>query len=210
MRRRPGLCEDTRRPVFNMLKPFSFAAALALGTAAQAAPEEFALDPGHTFPVFEVRHLGIATQRGRFNRTTGKVMLDRDTGAASVELRIDARSVNTGNEELDQMLRNQYYFNVAAFPEITYTAGNFTLKEGEPSTIDGQLTFLGVTRPVQLKVLGFKCTRLPVIVTLRCGGDLTATFKRSDFGLTTMAGFVSDEVALVIQAEAVRQVPAER
>jgi polyisoprenoid-binding protein YceI len=194
-----------------MLKQLSFfVVACALSGTARAAPEEFALDPGHTFPVFEVRHLGITTQRGRFNRTTGKVMLDRDTGAAAVELRIDARSVDTGNEELDQMLRNQYYFNVAAYPEITYAAASFTLREGEPSTIDGHLTFLGVTKPVPLKVLGFKCTRLPAIVVLRCGADLSATFKRSDFGLTTMAGFVSDEVTLVIQAEAVRQAPAER
>lgn len=211
MRRRPALCEDTQRPAPNMLKLLAFAiAGLALSAAARAAPEEFVLDPGHTFPVFEVRHLGIATQRGRFNRTTGKIKLDPDTGAASAALRIDARSVDTGNEELDRMLRNQYYFNVAEFPEIAYAAADFTLKEGEPSTVDGQLTFLGVTKPVQLKVLGFKCTRLPTIVTLRCGADLTATFKRSDFGLTTMAGFVSDEVTLVIQAEAVRQAPAER
>ena len=191
-----------------MLRAIAFAAALGAAAGALAAPEEFTLDPGHTFPVFEVRHLGISTQRGRFSRTTGRILLDRDTGAASAEIRIDARSVDTGNEELDRMLRNQYYFNVAEFPEITYAAKSFVLAEGQPGTIDGQLTFLGVTKPVPLTVLGYKCTRLPTIVTLRCGVDLAGTFRRSDFGLTTMAGFVSDEVTLVIQAEAVREVPA--
>jgi polyisoprenoid-binding protein YceI len=76
--------------------------------------------------------------------------------------------------------------------------------EGKPSSLDGQLHFLGVLKPVQLKVLNYKCTRLPSLVSLRCGVDLTTTFRRSDFGMMTMLGFVSDDVTMNIQAEAER------
>ena len=178
----------------------------AISATVNAAPEEFVLDSDHTFPTFEVRHLGIATQRGRFNRTAGKIFLDLDAAAATVDINIDARSATTGSNALDKLLHGRDYFAVDTHPSIVYTASNASLAEGRQSTIDGQLTFLGVTRPVQLKVINYACTRRP-LGTLRCGADMTATFRRSDFGMTTMLSFVSDEVTVLIQAEAVRAAP---
>ena len=194
------------------MRPILYKSAIAaavcalLDTAgiACAEPEEMAIDPGHTFPTFEVGHLGIATQRGRFNRTAGTITLDRTTGSVSGDIKIDARSVETGNDVLDTLLRGRYYFNVDDYPEIWFRITNGTLVEGKPSSLDGQLHFLGVLKPVQLKVLNYKCTRLPSLVSLRCGVDLTTTFRRSDFGMMTMLGFVSDDVTMNIQAEAER------
>jgi len=170
---------------------------------ASAAPEEFTIDPGHTFPTFEVRHLNVATQRGRFNRSQGKVTLDPQGGAGTVEIRIAATSVDTGNDELDRLLRGKYYFNVEEYPEIIYKSTGMLFSDGKPVLIQGQLSFLGQTRPVDLKVLNFGCSRLPFLGQ-RCGADLAASFRRADFGMTAMQGFVGDEVTLLIQAEAVK------
>lgn len=184
-----------------MLKTTAFAL-LAFAGGAFAAPQEMLLDTDHTSPMFEVRHLGISTQRGRFNRTTGKVLLDLDAKTATVEISIDARSLTTGSDALDKLLRGKDYFAVDDHPAITFKAEQAPLIEGKPSTIEGQLTFLGVTKPVALKVINYACTRRP-LGALRCGADLTATLKRSEFGMTAMQSFVGDEVTVVIQAEAV-------
>ncbi len=180
------------------------------GSVALAAPEEFVIDSGHAFPSFEVRHLGIATQRGRFNRTSGTILLDREAGIGSVDVQIDARSIDTGNGVLDDLLRGPSFFDAARFPEIRYKSAQASLIEGKTSRIDGELTLLGVTRPVVLEVSGFGCTRKPLLVVLRCGADMRATFRRSEFGMASMTSFVSDEVTILIQAEAVhptRQAP---
>jgi len=189
-----------------MQKPIAIAILAAISAAATAAPEEFVLDSDHTFPTFEVRHLGIATQRGRFNRTTGRIVLDLVAATATVDISIDARSVTTGSDALDKLLLGRDYFAVDDHPAITYTASNAPLVEGRQTTIDGHLTFLGITKPIQLKVLGYACTRRP-LGALRCGADLTTTFRRSDFGMTTMLSFVADEVTVLVQAEAVRPAP---
>jgi polyisoprenoid-binding protein YceI len=173
------------------------------GSAAVAAPEEFVIDSGHAFPSFEVRHLGIATQRGRFNRTSGTILLDREAGVGSVDVLIDARSIDTGNGVLDDLLRGPSFFDVAKFPEIRYKSAQASLIEGKTSRIDGELTLLGVTRPVVLEVSGFGCTRKPLLVILRCGADMRASFRRSEFGMSAMTSFVSDDVTILIQVEAV-------
>ena len=177
-------------------------AATALAAPAYAEPEALVIDPGHTFPSFEVRHLGVANQRGRFNHTTGQVTLDLKAGTGSVTISIDAKSADTGNTELDALLRGRSYLNPAEYPEITYKSTEMVFENQKPVLIKGDLTFLGQTRPVELKVVGFGCSRLPFLGS-RCGADLTATFRRSDFGMNAILGFVSDEVTMVIQAEAI-------
>jgi polyisoprenoid-binding protein YceI len=176
---------------------------MALAASAHAEPEELTIDPGHTFPGFAVRHLGVATQHGRFNRSSGTVTLDLEAGTGSAQIRIETASVDTGNPELDKLLGSRFYFNPAEYPEITYKATRMDFADRKPTMIHGELTFLGQTHPVDLKVEFFGCSRLPFIGN-RCGADLTGTFKRSDFGQNAILGFVSDEVTLRIQAEAVK------
>jgi polyisoprenoid-binding protein YceI len=183
--------------------------AFAPTAGASAAPEEFVIDPGHAFPSFEVRHLGIATQRGRFNRTTGTVLLDREAGVGSVEVQIDARSIDTGNTALDDLLRGPSFFDAGKFPEIRYKAAQVSPVEGQPTRVEGELTLLGVTKPVTLSVSNYQCTRKPFLVILRSGVDMSTTFRRSDFGMSAMTAFVSDEVTILIQAEAVRKARQE-
>jgi polyisoprenoid-binding protein YceI len=183
---------------------------LTCAKPALAVTEEFAIDPGHAFPTFEVKHLGIATQRGRFDHTSGTVMLDRDAGVGSVDVVIDARTIDTGNELLDKLLRGPTFFDTGKFPEIRYKATQVRLIEGKPSVVEGELTLLGITKAVPLEVSGLQCTRKPLLVVFRCGVDMKTTFRRSDFGMSAMESFVADEVTILIQAEAVRKSPGNR
>jgi polyisoprenoid-binding protein YceI len=168
-----------------------------------AAAEEYTIDPAHTFATFEIRHLGISTQRGRFNNTTGKVALDAEAGNGNVDIVIDARSIDTGNEAMEKLLRGKDFFNVEQFPQIVYKAQRVVFANGQPERIEGELTLLGITKPLSLSVASYACTRKPFLVQLRCGMDAHTEFKRSDFGMVSYLSFTSDEVKLAIQAEAV-------
>jgi polyisoprenoid-binding protein YceI len=178
-----------------------------LAAQAQAAPEEFVVEQSHTYPSFEVTHLGISTQRGRFERTSGRILMDRAAGKGSIDVAIDANTVSTGNRALDAVLKGEEFFNTARHPVIAFRAGSMVFEEGVPKRATGELTLAGVTRAVELSVVRFGCTRLPFFVRLTCGADVVASVKRSDYGMTSYASFVGDEVRLVIQIEAVKQEP---
>jgi polyisoprenoid-binding protein YceI len=173
-------------------------------TAAFASPEVYGIDSDHTFVTWSVRHLGISTQRGRFNRSAGKVVLDREAHSGRVDVTIDAASIDIGSATLERVLRGSSFFDVERFPTVVFRSTAITFDGEQPTVIDGELTLLGVTRPVKLSVSGFACTRFPFIVTLRCGIDATTTLRRSEFGMTSFLGFVGDEVTLMIQAEGTR------
>jgi polyisoprenoid-binding protein YceI len=181
---------------------------LAASLPALAATETYRIDPMHTRPGFEILHLGISTQRGRFDRTTGRVALDREAGTGSVAIEIDATSISTGNALLDATLRGEDFFDVARYPKLSFHAERLEFEQGQPATAQGELTLLGVTRPVTLLINRFACTRKPFLVRTTCGADIVATISRSAFGMTSYAMFIGDEVRLVIQIEAVKEEPA--
>lgn len=96
------------------------------------------------------------------------------------------------------------------FPEIVFRSTAVSFAQGKPEKIDGELTFLGVTKPVTITVLSYNCTRKPFLIRLTCGMDATTTIRRSEFGMSSLLSFVSDEVKLLIQAEAIRKEPPPR
>jgi polyisoprenoid-binding protein YceI len=185
-------------------------AALAAVAALPAlgAPEDFVVEPGHTFSHFGVSHLGISTQRGRFDATTGRIVLDREAGTGSIDVEIDARSVSTGNAALDAVVRGEDFLDAARFPAITFRSRRIAFEGGVPRRASGELTIAGRTRPVELEVVRFGCTRLPFLVRTTCGADAVALLRRSEFGMAAYSGLVGEEVRLEIQVEAVRQEPA--
>jgi len=185
----------------------AIALAALLAAPALAATEDFVVEPAHTYPSFAVSHLGISTQRGRFDRSSGRIVMDREAGKGTIDIVIDASTISTGNKTLDAVLRDEEFFNVARFPTMAFRAGSIVFEGGVPRRATGDLTLLGVTRPVEVSVVRFGCTRLPFLVRLTCGADVVASLKRSDFGMTSYSAFVGDEVRLEIQIEAVRQEP---
>lgn len=192
----------------HLLRVLSALSGVLLGGAAIALPQDFVIDPAHTYTTFEVSHLGISTQRGRLGNTTGTVMLDVVEGKGEMNISLDARSLSTGNEFMEKFLRGGSWFAVEQHPTITFSASNFTFVAQKPTRIEGVLTLRGVSRPVSLTVAQYACTRLPFGVRLTCGMDAYGVIKRSDFGMDSLLNFVGDDVKLLIQAEAVRQEPA--
>jgi polyisoprenoid-binding protein YceI len=178
--------------------------ALSLGAAlpAFAAPETYNLDAGHTFPSFEVSHLGFSIHRGRFNKTEGKVVLDTAAKSGSVEVTIDAGSIDTGGDKLDAHLKAEDFFNVAKFPALTFKGSKMKFDGDKPVAIEGDFTLLGVTKPLTLTINNFKCGNHPFNKKAMCGAEVSGTIKRSEFGMKYGVPGVGDDVKLVIQVEA--------
>jgi polyisoprenoid-binding protein YceI len=177
------------------------AAGLVAGTA-WAAPESYTIDSGHTFPSFEISHVGFSTHRGRFNKTNGRIVLDRAAKKVDAEIVIDASSVDTGGTKLDEHLRKADFFDVEKYPTITFKSTGARFNGDVLTALDGQLTMHGETKPVTLTVSNFKCGNHPMNKKALCGADVSTTIKRSDFGMKYGVPVLGDEVKLLIQVEA--------
>ena len=175
-------------------------ASLAAGTVS-AAPETYTVDSTHAFPSFEVGHLGFSTQRGRFNKTTGTIQLDRAAKKISVDISIDANSISTGYEKLEEHLRAEDFFNTAKYPTITFKSTGAVFKGDQLTSLTGNLNLHGVTKPVTLTVNAFRCAHAPLYKKDVCGADAVTTIKRSDFGMSYAIPAVDDQVKLLIQIE---------
>ncbi len=180
--------------------------ALTLPLAAAAQVESYNIDPFHTHPYWETDHLGFATMRGRFDRVSGKFTIDRAAKTGTMEIIIHTATLNTGDIERegrartrDEHLRTPDFFNVAEFPTMTYRSTGVKFKGDDPEVIEGNLTLLGVTRPVSLKIERWRCGPDPRTAGKRyqCGGNATGSFKRSEFGMKFgLPTVIGDEVTL--------------
>jgi len=169
------------------------------------------LDPSHLEFGFAVRHLMISTVRGRFGAVRGVVSVDHDDFAtASVDVTIDAASVDTREPKRDEHLRSADFFDVARFPTLTFTSRRVDPVGPGRYTLVGDLTIHGVTRGVSLDVSAEGFGRDPW-GNERAGFSAKGAIKRSDFGLVwnqvLEAGgiAVGDEVKLNIEVELIRQ-----
>jgi polyisoprenoid-binding protein YceI len=184
------------------------ALALALPLAAAAAPESYTLDPYHTYPHFAVEHLGVSLMWGRFDTSSGRFTLDRAAKKGTLELTVETASLTTGDNEKgarprsrDEHLRSADFFNVVEFPRMTFKAGDVQFSGDNPTEITGQLTLLGVTRPLTLKLEHWVCKDHPVSRKPMCGGNASGTLKRTDFGMKYAVPAVGDEVRLYVEFE---------
>lgn len=181
-----------------------FAMSLLLPLPVAAAPETFVIDMPHSFSNFEVGHLGITWIRGRFNKTSGKITLDRAEKKGSIEAEIDVASVDTGYARRDQLLQNENYFNVAQYPTMTFRSSNLRFNGDALAGAEGELTMLGVTRPVTLEITSFKCITHPVNKREICGAVAIGTIQRSEFGMTKASKSISEEVRIYLNIEAIK------
>lgn len=197
------------KPIMN--KPILPAAVLlillgaVLVPSAQATPEKFVIDSAHTYPFFEINHLGWSTTRGLFRKATGAATLDFAAKQGSAEIVIDASSLDTADAKRDEHLRGEDFLDAAKYPTLTFKSDKLAFSGDQLAKADGQLTLHGVTKPVTLTFTQFKCGEHPVYKKHYCAGDATATIKRGDFGITAYAGAIGDEVKLSIQIEAARE-----
>jgi len=189
-----------------LLTAAAVALALAITAGRAAAQETYTIDPVHSQPIFEARHMGFSQQRGSFGKSTGKITLDRAAKKGTVEVVIDTTSIRTYDPRLDEQMKSENFFNVAKYPTLTFKGNNVVFDGDRVVQVDGDLTMLGVTKPVTLKVANFVCGEHPSNKKPMCGAEATATIMRSDWGMKyALPKSVSDEIKLIIPIEAYRE-----
>lgn len=195
-----------------MSKLAALAAAAVLPLSAVAAPETYTIDPYHTFPNFQVNHLGFSNMWGHFGKTTGKMTIDHAAKTGSLDLAVETTSITTGDTERgsrprtrDEHLRTPDFFNVAEFPRMTYKSTAVKFNGDNPAVIEGNLTLLGVTKPLSLTVENFKCGPNPTNKREMCGGNASGTLKRSDFGMKFGIPAIGDDLKLYVGFEAYKE-----
>ena len=183
-------------------------ALLAVAGAVPAiAADTYTIEPNHTYPSFEADHFGgLSVWRGKFTKTSGTITLDRAAKTGSMDITIDASTIDFGHQKMNEHAKGPDMFDVAKFPTATYKAGSITFKGDTPAEVNGELTLHGVTKPVKLTINQFKCMPHPMVKREVCGADASASFNRNDFGISygTQMGF-NPTVKLAIQVEALKQ-----
>ena len=174
-------------------------------SAAFAAPETYVVDGSHTYPRFSYSHLGFSTQLSRFNTTTGKVVFDKAAKTGSVDIEIDAKSVDTGSTLFNQHIQGEDFLDTAKYPKAIFKSTNVMFEGDKPAKIEGNLTIKGVTKPVTLTVTSFQAMPHPMQKKDAIGANAYTTIKRSEFNAGKYAPNVGDEVRIDIAIEAIKQ-----
>ncbi|MER2531623.1 MAG: YceI family protein [Candidatus Competibacter sp.] len=176
---------------------------VATSTSALATPETYVVDGNHTFPRFSYSHFGFSTQLSRFNKTTGKIVLDKEAKTGEVDVVIDTKSVDTGSI-LDEHIQGEDFLDTAQYPTATFKSTQVIFKGDQPVAIKGNLTLKGVTKPVTLTVTSFRAMPHPMLNKDAIGANAYTVVKRSEFNAGKYAPNVSDEVRIDIAVEAVK------
>ena len=173
---------------------------------AAAQTETWQLDPAHSAAQFAVRHMGISTVRGTFNKVSGTVQYDpADPAKTSIEATIDAASVDSRVEMRDNDLRGARFFDVAKYPTITFKSKRVESVGTGKLKVTGDLTMHGVTKEVVLDVDGPTEPIKDPRGNMHMGASATASIKRSDFGVGAIASaMVAEQVAITIDMELVK------
>jgi polyisoprenoid-binding protein YceI len=165
------------------------------------------IDPEHSVVEFSIKHMKIATVKGRFAEITGQIEIDHeDIERSRVDVEIGAASIDTRNEKRDEHLRSADFFDVGVFPTLTFRSYR-VVQDGDDLTVAGDLTMHGVTQKVLLDVRfngqGIDPSGRQVI-----SYSATTTLNRKDFGLNwnstleTGGVLVGDNVRIALEIEA--------
>jgi polyisoprenoid-binding protein YceI len=184
-----------------------FGLANLAASRAMAQTETWYLDPPHSSAQFAVRHLGISTVRGAFTKIGGVVVDSPDLSKASVNVTIDASSIDTRVQRRDDDLRSDHFFDVAKFPTITFQSKRVESAGTGKLKVTGDLTMHGVTKEVVLDVDGPTPPMKDPRGTSHRGLSATTTLSRADFGINFDAGMVGDQVAIQLDVELVDKAP---
>jgi polyisoprenoid-binding protein YceI len=195
---------------------FVAALAVTLSLPTTAATSTWQIDPNHSAAQFAVRHLAISTVRGAFTKVNGSVQLDdRDISKSSVEVTIDADSVDTRVPNRDKDLRSDHFFDVEKYPTITFKSTKVEQAEPGKLKVTGDLTIHGVTKQVVLDVEGPTAAVKDPWGNQRAAANATTKINRQDFGVKWNAKMdggglvVGDDVAITIDVEMVQKPAAK-
>jgi polyisoprenoid-binding protein YceI len=190
----------------------AIALAGALSLPAAAATSTWQIDPNHSAAQFAVRHLAISTVRGAFTKVSGTIQLDdKDVSKSSVDVTIDAASVDTRVADRDKDLRGDRFFDVEKYPTLTFRSTKVEQVEAGKLKVTGDLTIHGVTKQVVLDVEGPTAPMKDPWGNQRAAANATTKINRQDFGVKWNAKMdsgglvVGDDVAITIDVELVQK-----
>ena len=176
-----------------------------LSTQASAQSATYTIEPTHTYVNWEAKHFGTSTNRGRFDKKSGTITLDKAAKTGKAEITIDMKSMSTGFAPFDSHLTGKDFFAADKFPEAKFEGSGFKFDGDKLVEVSGTLTMKGKTNPVTLKASAFGCYQNPYIKREVCGGDFETTIARSQYDMTYGLPGIPDNIRLLIQVEAVNQ-----
>lgn len=194
-----------------MFRSATLALVLSFGLVQSASSATYKLDPSHTNILFKIKHLVVATVTGRFDTFEGSFDFDEKTGQmANLDVKINAKSINTNEPDRDKHLRSADFFNTEKYPEILFTSAKSTTKNQKPVALSGEITLVGQKKPLTFQMDHKGAIRDPW-GNERIIFEATTTINRKDFGINwnkklDKGGFmIGDEVKVIVEAEAIKQ-----
>jgi polyisoprenoid-binding protein YceI len=178
---------------------------VGFASVASAESATYAVEPTHTFVTWEAKHFGVSTSRGRFDKKSGSITIDKTAKTGKAEIMIDMKSINTGVAPFDGHLRSDDFFAAEKFPEAKFVSTSFKFEGDKVTEVAGNLTLRGITKPATLKASGFGCYDHPRLKREVCGGDFETNIVRSEYDMKYGLPGIPDNIRLLIQVEAVKQ-----
>lgn len=191
----------------NLIRSFCAAALIVLPFSASAdlsgVPSgKYTLDSSHGYITFTYSHLGFSNPRVGFNSFDTVLVLDSNNPQNStVEVTIDASSIDSRVAEFNEHLNGSDFFNTAEYPTITFRSTKVEATGENTFDVTGDLTILGTTKPVTLATTINKAANHPMQNVPTVGVSASTRLMRSEWGLGAYVPAVSDEVELSIEVE---------
>jgi polyisoprenoid-binding protein YceI len=179
--------------------------ATAISSSALAASETYTIDSNHTLPRFSYSRFGYSTQLSRFDKASGKIVIDRAAKTGSVDVTVDTTSVDTGYALFNEHIQGKDFLDTAKYPTATFKSTQLKFDDDQLVSVDGTLTLKGVSKPVMLTVTSFQCMPHPILKKDACGANATTVIKRTDFNMGKYAPNVGDEVTVTLPVEATKE-----
>jgi polyisoprenoid-binding protein YceI len=182
-------------------------AVLGVCLGAQAQSSTYKIDPQHTAAAWEAKHFGTSTNRGRWDKTDGEIVLDKAAKTGKVDITIDMNSINTGIAPFNGHLKGADFFDVTNHPTAKFVGDSFKFEGDKLVSVSGNMTIRGKTNPAVLTATAYNCYENPRLKREVCGGDFETVVKRSTYGINwgIAEKFTSDDIKVTIQVEAVKQ-----
>ena len=176
------------------------------GVAARAEVEVYDFDQAHTQILFFVDHLGFATSQGEFHQVDGTFSIDRaHPPKSSIDVSIPTSSVDMDTEKWNAHLQGKDFFDVENHPVMTFKSTGIEMTSGQTSIVTGDLTLLGVTKPVAMEVKHNKSGKHTFSGKYVAGFSATTSVKRSDFGMKFGLPLIGDDIEIRLEIEGIRR-----
>ncbi|MBK4147469.1 YceI family protein [Corynebacterium macginleyi] len=174
------------------------------------AAGSYTIDKEHTVIGFVTKHAMVTKVRGNFGEFKGTINVSENIADSTAEATIKAASISTGNEDRDGHVKNEDFFNVKEYPELSFTTTNVDVDEDGNGTVTGDLTIKGTTKSVNLKVEEVATAEDP-FGNFRLGFEAQTKINRKDFGidfnapLKTGGVLVSEDIKIELEISAIKQ-----